>query len=336
MSYHNFSNTYCVIWATSTFFGVILYSNFPFSVQVLSDSHQYDLIFSCQPEAPAQDWLGMQPVYSISASNPNEKRRRYLFRTPDWDVLHTPEIADFYISEKQILCCPSKDVDKSTIELHLLSYVISYWLEKQSVIALHASAVKIGDFAVGFFAHSGSGKSTLAASFLQAGFLLLTDDIFPIEEKDSGFFGRPGYPSIRLTPTTAKLVPQELIKSYKTNGETDKTRLLISPYGFSGQPAPLACLYLPQRRSTDERDTVIQIAPLTPRDAVIELLRHSFTRRLVQAAGLAVQRLEVLTRLVQQVPLRKLVYPSSLEKINLVRQAIYDNLADVEMKKNPF
>ena len=59
---------------------------------------------------------------------------------------------------------------------------------------------------------------------------------------------------------------------------------------------------------------------------MIELVRHSFSARMVEAAGLAPHRLELFTTMARQVPMRRLTYPSGFEHLARVRQAILDDL----------
>ena len=70
----------------------------------------------------------------------------------------------------------------------------------------------------------------------------------------------------------------------------------------------------------------IGITPVSPRDAVIELVRHSFTPRVVEAIGLQAQRLDFFAQMVQQVPMRRLVYPSGFAHLPRVRDAILEDL----------
>ena len=66
--------------------------------------------------------------------------------------------------------------------------------------------------------------------------------------------------------------------------------------------------------------------PVSPRDAVIELVRHSFAASIVESLRLQPQRLDFFAQLVQQVPMRWLIYPSGFEHLPRVREAILENL----------
>ena len=92
---------------------------------------------------------------------------------------------------------------------------------------------------------------------------------------------------------------------------------------FHGSSLPLARLYLPERR---EDDRPIEIREISPRDAFIELVRHSFSPNLVEAAGLQAGRTEIFARLVTRVPVRRLLYPSGFEHLERVAETILRDL----------
>jgi serine kinase of HPr protein (carbohydrate metabolism regulator) len=194
------------------------------------------------------------------------------------------------------------------MELRLLGPVLSYWLERLGIPVLHAAAVRMGEGAVGFVAHSGGGKSSLAAALLQAGAPLLTDDLLPVEEEGGTFLARPGLPQMRLEPDTARFFLG------RTEGlipvSPDDSKLHVPVDAFCDTAVPLTGLYLVERRPGP-----LEILPLSKAQAVIELVRHSFSPYLVEAAGLQPRRLDLFTRLVRQVPVRRLLCPEGLEHL---------------------
>jgi hypothetical protein len=102
----------------------------------------------------------------------------------------------------------------------------------------------------------------------------------------------------------------------------DKKRVPAKAVGmgrFCSAPQPLRALYLPERR--DDVETV-DIQPLAPGEAVIELIRGSFVAPLVERAGWQARRLALLTRIAQRVPLRRLVYPSGVTHLPDVVAAV--------------
>ena len=71
-----------------------------------------------------------------------------------------------------------------------------------------------------------------------------------------------------------------------------------------------------------ETPGLVEIQDVSPRDAVIELVRHSFSPRLVEAAGLGVRRLDFFVRLATQVPVRRLRYPSGFDRLPAVVERV--------------
>jgi hypothetical protein len=193
---------------------------------------------------------------------------------------------------------------------------MSYWFELRGLPTLHASAVSINGGAVAFVSRHGGGKSGLAAAMVRAGFPLLTDDLLVLEERESRWEARPSYPEMRMWPDEAAHFvgpPKDLPL---VQADSEKRRVAVGNGGFGSfldASTPLACIYLASRRP--ETGGEIEIQPVSRSEALIELVRHSFSPRLVEAAGLQPARLDRLARLVRAVPVRRLVYPSGFDRL---------------------
>jgi hypothetical protein len=162
----------------------------------------------------------------------------------------------------------------------------------------------------------GGGKSGLAAAMVQAGFPLLTDDLLVLDEREERWEVRPAYPEMRMWPDEAAHFagPPEALPLVQSDSE--KRRVAIGDGGFGSfldASTPLSCIYLASRRP--EMDGGAEIQPVSRSEALIELVRHSFSPRLVEAAGLQPARLDRLARLVRAVPVRRLVYPSGFDRL---------------------
>lgn len=201
-------------------------------------------------------------------------------------------------------------------ELRFLGPVLSYWFERRGAPTLHAAAVAVNGRAVAFLSRHGGGKSGLAAAMVQAGFPLLTDDLLVLEETAERWEVRPAYPEMRMWPDEAAhfVGPPEGLPLVQADSE--KRRVAVGDGGFGSfldASTPLACIYLASRRPGGDGD--IEIRPVSRSEALIELVRHSFSPRLVEAAGLQPTRLDRLARLVRAVPVRRLVYPSGFDRL---------------------
>lgn len=218
------------------------------------------------------------------------------------------------------------------VEPVLLTTGFSLWLERRGILALHASAVEIEGQGVAFLAASSGGKSTLAASWVAGGSALVTDDVLALAETPVGPRVLPSFPLVKLTPESSRLFSDRtlppLVESFPG---TAKNALIVGGAGvgdFASQPLPLAALYLLERGS---EDAPVELEAVTPRDALVALLRQSFAPRLVAALGLAPQRLDRLARWLGTVPVRRLVYPTGFAQLARVRAAV---MADLVAHRN--
>ena len=269
------------------------------------------------------DFANQDLLYSSPTRDPGAVPAIRLYRAENHFVARFADAATFSIGPERIEYLLHDDAYAYALELWLLGTVLAFWLEWQGVPALHASAVALGDGAVGFLASKQGGKSTLATSLLQQGNPLLTDDLLPVDVSDDAIRGRPGYPQMRMWPTHARHFIKDADALRRAHPYTEKRRVPIGPDGlgsFCDDAPPLQALYLPER--TD--DASIQIQPVAPTDALQAVLRHSFLPRLVEATGWQAHRLNALARLVEQIPVRRLTYPEGIKHLPRVADAILD------------
>jgi hypothetical protein len=80
-------------------------------------------------------------------------------------------------------------------------------LRLRGVLALHASAVVLGDLAIALVGESGAGKSTTAAALAREGDVVLCDDLATLTiDGDGGYVVHGGPPYLRLWPDSADLL----------------------------------------------------------------------------------------------------------------------------------
>jgi hypothetical protein len=99
----------------------------------------------------------------------------------------------------------------------------------------------------------------------------------------------------------------------------------VGPQGvgtFCDEPRPLIRIYLPEQREGSR----IAIEPLSPSEAFIELLRHGFATHVADAMGLRRQRFETFSRIVRDIPVRRLRYPPGFEHLERVGEAIDEDV----------
>jgi hypothetical protein len=259
-----------------------------------------------------------------------------LHRASEGDLLRFSEVADFFLSDAEIRVHLLDPEYTYMVEVHLLGVVLSYWLERQGIPILHASAVSVANGTVGFIGTNRGGKSSLAVSLMERRYPLVSDDLVGLQRTEAGVEARPGFPSMRMWPDLARHVLGEAWERMPlAHPRYDKRRIPVGPDGFGhflDRVQPLACLYLPERKEAKDGTLETRIQSLSPREALFELLRGSFLTRLPQAAGLASRRLQLLSAVVETVPVRRLIYPSGFQHLPEVSRRILEDLDDLDRR----
>lgn len=314
---------------TYNLFGYVLASDFPFANKLERSTGIPDLTFTCIDQSRQKLERQQIPTGdSDSSSAGDDANSIYLRHQDNCDILSFPHVADFYISPERIICYLFDSAFHYLIEIYFLGTIMSFWLERRGIVALHASAVQVNDRALVFLSSNNGGKSSLAAAFMQLGYPLLSDDVFPVERRGDAFIGLPGYPQMRFWPDEAQYFLGRYEDLEIVHPAYSKRRAPVGSGGFGtfcNTLQPLARLYLPKRRDSADGEKEIEIAAVSPRDAVIELVRHSFVAPILETSEMQQKRLDLFARLVQKVPMRRVIYPSGLENLPHVRDVILED-----------
>lgn len=331
-------------WPVYSLYGISLTGNFPFTTPlspavppiVSSVVSPSVLQVVCVTSPPLDlDWTQQRPVALSHTRLSNGEPWLTCYEVGECEVRRIAHLADFYLYPEHILChihAPEKMID---VEIALLGAILARWLERQGTAMLHASAVVTEAGAVAFLATSQSGKSTLAASFVDAGYALLTDDILPVGQRDDAVLAAPGYPQMRMWPEVAAhfLGEYEHLPLVHPAANKRRVRLDAAQWGvFCLHPQPLAAIYLPER-DTGTTGAVITIAPCGRAEALFSLSAHSFAGPHVNSIIRQQQRMALLRTVVQRVPVYRLRYPSGYAHLPAVRQAILANLESLPQRR---
>lgn len=312
---------------TWSLFGLRLRSAHVFENRLTPDRGQPDLRFAYVDHDPiAPGWEGLAPAYASPNLVDDDQPWLAVFRTPACTVLHFGGVATFFLFDDRIACRVLDPAYAYMVELHLLGYVLSLWLELRGVLMLHAAAVEVDAHAVGFLATNKGGKTSLAASLMQLGHPLVSDDIVPLETELGGAVARPGYPQMRMWPDQAALFAGPIERLETVHPRLEKRRVPTGPGAFGtftqAERLPLACLYLPQRVV----GAPIEIAALSTATSLVTATEHSFAVGIVEGLGLEVERFGRLAHLIRHVPIRRLTYPDGVEHLPAVRSAVLEDV----------
>lgn len=215
-----------------------------------------------------------------------------------------------------------------SFQVYLLSHALSFAFLKQGFEPLHATSVVVYGQAVAFLGNSGFGKSSLAASFLEAGYSLLTDDLLLLWQVSGRYEGQPGPPRVKLFPNVARCFLGDIASGVPMNGLTRKLVLPLGPKQRHGRSAPLRAIYVLAAPREVYRKQRIRVIPLSPRQTLIELVRNTFNPLVTDSERLRRQHSEA-AQLALRVPARRISYPRSLSVLPAVRDAIVADLTEV-------
>jgi hypothetical protein len=239
-----------------------------------------------------------------------------------WD-----DIGQFLVSSdgRLIICGHLSDAPGESFQVYLLGQALSFALVRSGFEPLHATCVVINGEAVAFVGDSGFGKSSLAAYFLNAGDLLLTDDLLLLQERPEGFLAYPGPPRIKLRPDMAHKFLGGVDGGVPMNRKTPKLILPLGPDRICDSPVRLRAIYelSPPHEMKDTQK--VEFESLTSREAFVELSCNTFNYVILDGDRVHRQFRET-TRIANSIPMKRLMHPRSLDSLPLVREAILKDL----------
>lgn len=308
-------------------FGVTMASDYIFANPLPRVSGVPDVSFTCRCTRPHSVEGLKKPVFASKSMTDDGECVTSIQTMDDCHVVHFAGSVDFYLYSNRIIAHLLDPAHRYMVEILLLGEIFSLWLELRGIRTIHASAAVIDNNAIAFLSKNKGGKSSLAAAFTQRGYQILTDDVLPVENRQNLFRVHPGYPAMRMWPDQAEHFFGQYQDLEIVHPGYSKRRLLVGPHGFGtfcSEEKPLKVSYVPQRMSSDSD---ITIEPISKKIAFFELIQNSFTVGIVEALGLQPQRMNFFTRMVTQVPMRRLKYPEGFHHLSNVVDAV---LKDIE------
>lgn len=175
----------------------------------------------------------------------------------------------FILTEgRDVVIQPSESQNLDQLRLYILGTVLTVLLYQRGILALHGSAMAIGDAVVGVIAPSGTGKSSTAAALYNKGYRLLSDDAVSIVYQHGQYCVYPGYARLKVSESVADCLnysDDHIIARHPDCGEVS----FDARHQFVGDALPLKQIYVLQ--SGDALD----IQPCSQRDAVFAMMLNS-------------------------------------------------------------
>ena len=217
--------------------------------------------------------------------------------------------------------------DTATVEdaaIYLLGPTLGFVLRLRGITCLHASAIAIDGRAVALVGPSGSGKSTTAAAFAGFGRSVLTDDVLALDDRDDHFKAQPAYPRVRLWPETVESLFGAAGALPRITPTWEKCFLDLNgpQYRFQDKPLPLAAVYFLADRSGTP--IVPRIEAVGARDGLMSLVANTYSTYLLDKTMRA-REFQVLSRLAEQVPLRRVIPSEDFGRVSGLCELITDD-----------
>ena len=236
-------------------------------------------------------------------------------------------IGEFLVSGngRRITCSRMRECHEESFQVYLLGQALSFALVRSGFEPFHATCIVVNGGAVAFLGDSGFGKSSLAAYFLSVGDRQLTDDLLLLQERPEGFLAYPGPPRIKLLPDMAHKFLDGVDDGVPMNARTRKLIVPLAPERICDSPVILRAIYelSPPHEMKDTQK--IEFETMTSLQAFVELSCNTFNYVILDGERSRRQFAET-ARIVNTVPVKRLLHPRSLDSLPLVRHAVLEDL----------
>jgi hypothetical protein len=212
---------------------------------------------------------------------------------------------------REIVIEPDPSVDFDVVRHLLLGPVLAQLLWQRDIFTLHASVLGFGPEGTrtyaAFVGVSGEGKSTTAAALEAGGHPLVCDDVAALVASPQGFVVLPAFPRIRLYADSVRSVGDDPLRHPRVHSLIDKHSKHVGE--FMAEPVPLDRLYV---LATGEQ---FAIEPLSAREAMMEVLRHTYYAHQYAPLYGFKKHLEQAARVVERVATFRLTRPKDLARL---------------------
>jgi hypothetical protein len=211
---------------------------------------------------------------------------------------------------------------------YLVGPVLGFVLRLQGITPLHASGVAIDDQVIAFVGVAGAGKSTTAAAFARFGYGVLSDDIVPLQDYRGGLFVAPGYPRVNLWPDSVRalLGSEDALPRITPTWGKHYLSLDQARCRFESRRLPLGAVYFLGERDPGRSVPLIEEVPAA--DGLLALVANTYVNYVLDR-GMRQREFELLSRLVAQVPMRKITASADPACLPLMCQTIAEDVRQI-------
>ncbi len=228
---------------------------------------------------------------------------------------------------RELIVDPAPGAEERGFRFLVSGIGMGFVLHQRGIPSLHASAVAVDGEAVAFMGWKGMGKSTTTAVFHAHGCAVLTDDLLPLYTEGDTVRAAPAFPGLKLLPEAVEAARSDRPDDHPLISRRGTKRIVSVRDGFPGEKLPLRCVYVLEWQDDEAASAVIE--PVPPREACIELMRHSFALRMFEERGATPQHLAESARLARLLPVRRLRRPRDLARLHELVDVVKKDLEEL-------
>ena len=172
---------------------------------------------------------------------------------------------------------------------YLVGPVLAFVLRLRGALALHASAVRVGDRALALVGPHGAGKSTTAAALGRRGCGVISDDVLRLTRDGEEWIAHPFGGMLRLWPDAEALVFGCAGRLPRITASWDKRALPLGEHGVSPVEVPLPLGAIAFLEPPDPPDQSPRVVPLQPAEALVRLAANSSAAHLLDISQRAAE-----------------------------------------------
>jgi len=223
---------------------------------------------------------------------------------------------------REIVVAAEPGADSTFLRVCLLGPALAALLHQRGLLVLHGSALKMNGQGIAFLGGKGWGKSTLAAYMHSRGHTFLADDLVALGARlGEPVQLTPGFPHLKLWPNSAIYLQLDLNKMTRLHPAVEKRGHRLD----GDLPPALSNLRSIYVLDIGDRE---MIERLEPRQAFVELVRHTFLAGYLAPTGTAPVHLDQCAKVVSSVPIYSLRRPRTLLRLPELAGLLEDHIAN--------
>jgi len=213
--------------------------------------------------------------------------------------------------ENTIIASPEGEDENESIErmrTYLLGYGLSLLFYGKGAMAVHCSAVCVGEDCILLAGKSGAGKSTLAGAFLDRGAKLMADDVAMLQKTDREAFTYPAFPVRKLCRDAAERGGYDLTDL--TYIDEDKDKFAVDARSqFAEHGAAVRAMFI----VTPEDGAGIRAQEVTGQDKIELFVDNLFLHAMLSRDGMDPVMFFKCLEILSVLPVYKLYRPTGKE-----------------------